>query len=248
MDSHAFDIMAASGTDHWWWEGRRRILAGVLSALQSAGDLQAGRLYDLGCGVGTNLGVLELFGETVGLEGSHEAVDHAHRLGRSNVHLADLERWRSAPADFPPGSGAVVLLADVLEHLEDETSALELAEHLLRPGGVLIVTVPALPQLWGPSDEFNHHRRRYTARSLAGILSRRFAVRRLTYFNALLFLPIAVARFVSRHLERPGAEEVEMPSRPVNRMLKTIFGWESSLLRRMDFPIGVSLLCVATRR
>jgi len=247
MDRHAFEIMAESGTDHWWWEGRRRILSGVLSTLRSAGDLPAGRLYDLGCGVGTNLDVLERFGETVGLEGAREAVDHAHRLGRSNVRLADLDQWRNAP-DLEPASGSVVLLADVLEHLDDETSALELAEHLLGPRGVVIVTVPALPQLWGPSDDFNHHRRRYTARSLAAVVSRHFAVRRLTYFNALLFPPIAVARLVSRYFARPGAEEVEMPSRPINALLKTIFGWESSLLRRFDLPIGVSLLCVATRR
>jgi hypothetical protein len=141
----------------------------------------------------------------------------------------------------------VVLLADVIEHLDDEDSDLALADRLLAPGGALVITVPALPALWGPSDEFNHHRRRYTRTTLSRAVRQRFAIERLTYFNFLLFAPIALARAASKLARRPGHEEIGLPPAPLNLALRELFSAEAGLLARGDLPVGVSLLCVARK-
>ncbi|MGA2384867.1 MAG: methyltransferase domain-containing protein [Gemmatimonadales bacterium] len=246
MDESAYRMMAADERRHWWWCGRRAILGRVLNDLFAAGVAPRGTLYDLGCGVGANLGLLERFGPAVGYDSADAAVVLAHSLGRANVHKADLALGEEAlPAEQPPGR--VVLLADVLEHLNDERPALALAARLLLPGGILLATVPALPWLRGQADEFTHDRRRYTRGSLVAAIEPRFRIRRVTYFNSLLLGPIAAVRLLSRILRLPGAEEAKLPSRPVNALLKLIFEAEAPLLARADLPIGVSLLCVAEK-
>lgn len=247
MDAAAYEMMARNEDRHWWWSGRRAILTTLLEDLRAKGALPEGVLYDLGCGVGSNLPVLARFGEAVGLDGSPLAVEAAHRLGRTGVRYADLARGIESIADIPPASGAAVLMADVLEHLDDEVPALDVARHLLKPGGVFIATVPAFPMLWGPSDEFNHHRRRYTRGTLGAAVSKVFRVERMSYFNSALFPGVAVARALSRRLKRPGAEEIALPPAPVNAALTRLFSAERHLLARADLPFGVSLLCVARR-
>lgn len=247
MDATAYEMMARDEDRHWWWSGRRAILETILDELRDRGGLPKGTLYDLGCGVGSNLAVLARYGDALGLDGSALAVDAAHRLGRANVRFADLSRGLEAVADLAPASGAVVLMADVLEHLDDERPALELARHLLAPGGVFVATVPAFPMLWGPSDEFNHHRRRYTRDTLGAAVSQVFRVERMSYFNAALFPAVAVARALSRRLKRPGAEEIALPPPAINAALTRLFRAERHVLSRADLPFGVSLLCVARR-
>lgn len=247
MDAAAFEMMARDEDRHWWWSGRRAILGTILDDLRARGELPGGALYDLGCGVGSNLAVLARYGEAIGLDGSPLAVEAAHRLGRDGVRFADLARGIDAVADYPASSGALVLMADVLEHLDDERPALELARHLLAPGGVFVATVPAFPMLWGPSDEFNHHRRRYTRRTLRAAVSQVFRVERMSYFNAALFPAVVVARALSRRLNRPGSEEIGLPPAPVNAALTRLFRAERHLLARTDLPFGVSLLCIARR-
>lgn len=247
MDARAYEMMAQSEERHWWWSGRRVILRSVLRDLYARG-LPPGRLYDLGCGVGSNLGVLGEFGEALGVDGSELAVRAARARGRNNVEFANLAAGRSALDAYPAGSGAVVLLADVLEHLDDEYDALAMAERLLAPGGALVITVPAFPFLWSASDEFNHHRRRYTRATLARAVRPLFELERLSYFNFWLFGPIAIARVLSTLARRPGHEEIGLPPAPINHLLRGILSSESALLARTDLPFGVSLLCVARKR
>ena len=246
MDDRAYGLMAAAESRHWWWCGRRAILGRVLSDLFTKGVAPRGALYDLGCGVGANLEMLERFGPAVGYDGADTAVALAHSLGRTNVYKADLSLGEAALSDAQP-PGGVVLLADVLEHLDDEGPALALAARLLVPGGILIATVPALPWLWGPPYEFNFDLRRYTRRALAAVIAPRFRIRRMTFFNSLLLGPIAAMRFASRLLRLPGVEEAKLPSRPVNALLRMIFSAEAPLVARADLPLGVSLLCVAQK-
>lgn len=242
MDTDYYTILDAVQEQHWWYAARRTILARVLQRVFAAG-VPEGKLYDLGCGVGANLQVLEKFGPTLGIDMSPEAIEFCRRRGRDNVVLADLNSLQGIPDD----SGSVVVLADVIEHLDDERPCLQAAHRALAPGGALIVTVPAYMFLWGPADELNHHKRRYTAERLRRVIEPSFRIDHLTYFNTLLFGLVAAGRFGEILFRRGGDDTAKLPPAPVNRALEAIFKAEARVVPQRRLPFGVSLLCVGRK-
>ena len=200
-------------------------------------------ILDVGCGTGTNLAELSRFGVVSGVESEPRAVDHCREAGW-NVTLSSGDEL-----PFDAGAFDVVTLLDVIEHVPEDATILAEARRVLRPGGVLLVTVPAYGWMWGAQDEISHHYRRYTARSLrASLRGTGFAPMRLTYFNTLLFPPIAAIRLVRRLLPKRGPAhsdfELNEPGR-VNAMLGRAFGLEAGIVRRVDLPFGVSVAALA---
>lgn len=242
MDRDYYTTLNSVQERHWWYTARRKILERVLRQTYAEG-LPSGSLYDLGCGVGANLPVLEKFGPTLGIDMSPEAIDFCRARGRTNVQVADLNRLDG----IPDASGAVVVLADVIEHLDDEGPCLSAAYRALAPGGALIVTVPAFMFLWSPADDLNHHRRRYTAQSLRRVIEPQFRIQHLTYFNSLLFGLVVAGRVVEKVLHRGGDDMAHVPPPVINRTLATVFGAEAGVVPNKTLPFGVSILCVARK-
>jgi len=118
---------------------------------------------------------------------------------------------------------------------------------LLKPGGTLVLTVPAYRWLWSPHDDALGHHRRYTARSLwrlakgAGLQPSR-----TTYFNTILALPVMGVRLL-RRWRGIRSHDLFRPPAPVNALLARIFILEATLLRLVNFPFGVSVLLIAQR-
>jgi SAM-dependent methyltransferase len=225
---------------HWWFVVRRRL---VLEQARRWAQARLQEILEVGCGTGATLRDLSACfpGATVrGVEPCPAALQLAAAAG-SQVMAGSFEH-------IPVATGAIDLLLalDVLEHLDDDRAGLLEAARVLRPGGRLILTVPALPALWGPHDELNGHRRRY---SRAALLDRTaaagFRVERATFFNTVL-LPLALGeRSVARLRGR--ASPVTPPTALVNEVLRRAFALELPVLRRTDLPTGLSLLLVATR-
>ena len=228
---------------HWWYAARRQILSSVLDDEVKKG-IPEGKLYDLGCGVGANLPILSRFGKVVGVDGSPEAVKFCHSRGFSDVTLGDLNRLDN----LQEGSANVVVLADVIEHLEDEGPCLTAAHRLLAPGGVLLITVPAFMFLWSPADDINHHQRRYTEGSLRSVVGKLFDIERTTYFNSFLFGAVLAGRVVEKLLSRGGDDMAHVPPGPINSILRAVFAAETPFVRKAHLPFGVSILCVARKR
>lgn len=229
---------------HWWFIGRRRILLDVLERrLGPAPGRHA--ILDVGSGTGTMIEHLSRFGDVRGVDFDPEAIRFCRERGVQAV-----ERIEGDRLPFADGSFDVVTSFDVLEHIEDDGAMLAEMHRVLRPGGTLLLAVPALPFLWGPQDEISHHHRRYRHAELgAAVTAAGFRLERLTYFNTLLFPPIAAVRVLG--LNRGSGEAQSdfrlVPGARVNRLLARLFGAEARLLRRRDLPIGVSLLALAER-
>jgi SAM-dependent methyltransferase len=243
VDAEYYATLDAVQERHWWYAARRTILERVLERVFAEG-VPEGTIYDLGCGVGANLPVLERFGRTLGVDMSAEAVAFCRARGHRNVEQADLNTL----AGIEDGAASVVVLADVIEHLDDELPCLNAARRALAPNGVLIVTVPAYMFLWSPADEINHHRRRYTSRRLRKVIEPLFAIEHVTYFNTLLFGLVLVGRVLESALRRPGNDMAAVPSAPVNTALQNIFAAEAGIVPRRRLPFGVSILCIARKR
>jgi len=235
---------------HWWFVGRRRILLQVLNRYLGNGDRDRRRILDVGCGTGTMLTYLASYGKAQGVDIDEEAIGYCRERGLTDVRLGSAETL-----PFEDGSFDLVTALDVVEHLDDDAAALREIHRVLRPGGKLLMTVPAHPFLWGDQDEVNLHKRRYVASEVRDRLTAtEFEVLRLTYINALMFAPIAAIRMLRRleHRLRPritAQSDFRYPApRPLNYVLGWIFGAEAPIVRRIDIPFGVSILALAEAR
>jgi len=227
---------------HWWFRGRRLI---VRDTLERWTPPDPRRIVEVGCGTGGLLLSLQSrwpAATVTGVEVNPRAVARARERG------CDAREGRFEELPVEPGSTDLLLALDVLEHLADDRPAVAAAREALRPGGRLILTVPALPALWSSHDEVNDHYRRYERPPLTRLVSAAgFRVDRTTFFNTLL-LPLAVLeRAVLRRLGRRPSLGLTVPPRPVNEALREVLALEAALLRRRDLPVGLSLLLVATR-
>jgi SAM-dependent methyltransferase len=124
---------------------------------------------EVGCGQGALATLLARRFEYVG----YEPDEVSYLVARDR--LARLERGHvvnSPVPDEPERNFDVVGAFEVLEHIEDDTAALTSWIRWLRPGGHLLLSVPANPARFGPADEYAGHFRRYTRDGLRTLLER----------------------------------------------------------------------------
>jgi len=251
---------------HWWVTGMHRVTWALLATAQGsdlsiprAMERQAmlarqprpahaipggwlpgqarGRVLDVGCGPGWDLAALPegLFG--VGLDRVMTW------LGCPPLVQGDAKRL-----PFAAGAFDLVLALDLLEQEGlSPDQALREACRVLRPGGSLLVRVPAQPWLYGPHDRTFGGARRYRRQELGAMVEDAgFRISRLTYANSLLFPAEAISRLLQRAGIISGDDLCPVPG-PVNRCLTWALALEAHWLVTHDLPFGLSLLCLAER-
>jgi SAM-dependent methyltransferase len=235
MDPTLWEEISAVEDRHWWFTARRSIILHLVSQLAPRGA----SVLDIGCGTGFTLEALAARFDAWGLEPDAGVRARTRPSVRDRV-LAGDTRDRSALGDR---TFDVVLLLDVLEHVEDDRAELASAMAALAPGGKLVITVPANPSLWSDHDERNGHYRRYTEESLRALLTAAgLAPALLTHINARLY-PLAR---LHRKLGSASSAELRIPPTPINALFRRIFASERHHLAR-GYRDGLSLLGVATR-
>lgn len=241
MERAVFDRMAELDQDHWWFLARRRILKRLIERVVK--PPKKARLLEVGCGTGHNLAMLKAFGslEASELDRCARAVANQRLPGKvKNAKLPDLSMFKRNGYDL-------IALLDVLEHVPDDLAALRAIHMRLKPGGALLLTVPANPWMWSAHDAAHHHFRRYTRRQLEELFLRSgLKIQLLSYFNSLLFPLVAAARIAGKLTRRRSADD-ELPAGPINSVLNAIFGLEAGLIGRLPLPFGVSLVAVVRR-
>jgi SAM-dependent methyltransferase len=240
MERIVYDRMAELDSRHWWYRARRDILARLIERKLTLPP--SARILEIGCGTGHNLPMLGRFGQVDGIEIDDEARSIAsRRLGRP-VGFAPLPELPGVPdANYD-----LVALLDVIEHIEDDETSLRSVARKLKPGGKILITVPAHPWMWSAHDEANHHYRRYTRKGLEALIRRSgLMVELISYFNSLLFPLAATARFAGRLVGRESSGDA-LPPAPINKSFEFLFGLERHLIGRISFPPGVSLVAVAS--
>jgi len=240
MERIVYDRMAELDEVHWWYTARRRILSSLIERIvRPPADAQ---ILEVGCGTGHNLKMLERFGTVDGIEIDEAARAVAEkRLGRS-VSSAPLPGLKGVER----GHYDLVAALDVVEHIDDDRATIDALASCLKPGGKLLVTVPAHQWMWSAHDELNHHKRRYSKRGLRNLIDGSpLHLERIGYFNSLLF-PIAVgARLATRVTGRGGGDDA-LPPRPVNYLFERIFAAERPFVGAVPLPPGLSLFAVAS--
>ena len=241
MERAVYDRMAEIDGEHWWFAARREIVAGLIE--RHVSNKPERRILEIGCGTGSNLAMLSRYGRVDAVEPDGPARELATQRSGIKVRAGTLPDG----VELEDGVYDLIVLLDVLEHIPDDKGTLEALRTKLAPGGKIIVTVPAMPWLWSSHDAAHHHHRRYTAANLAEVFARSgLKVRYRSYFNTLLFPLIVAARAAGKLLGRETGDDA-MPPRPVNSVLKGLFGFERHLVGRASLPFGVSLALVAER-
>jgi len=228
------EAYASVEDDHWWFAGRRAIVRAALGRLLPSGS----SLLDVGCGTGGLTAALAQRYRVEGVDPSPAAAAQARARGLL-VHLLELGE------ELPRGFDAVGAF-DVLEHVRDDLGLARRLTAATRRGGLVVVTVPAFPMLWGPMDETAGHVRRYRLAQLAAVMEAA-GLRRVhaTYFNTLLFPAYAAARLAG--LPRKG-RELAPPGPLVNRVLRRVLELEAPLASRLRMPVGGSILYLGRKR
>jgi SAM-dependent methyltransferase len=245
VDSELYPLMAQVEDSHWWFCSRRAIVASVISRL---GLSPGAMILEPGCGTGGNFAMLGRFGEVYAMDSDLEACNFSSARKTAIVRQGQLPER----VPFENVSFELVVLIDVLEHLDRDQETLTVLSQRLKPGGWLLATVPAFPFLWSRHDATHHHQRRYVAGELRGLFERAgFAVDYLSYYNFLLFPAIAAARLLGRLRKSIPQHEHDLRNHSgvVNSFLRTVFSSERYALgRHISVPFGVSLLLIARRR
>lgn len=244
MMRHTYAILYDVEQTHWWHRGRRRILAGFVEEICRNFTDRRPRILDVGCGTGANLIMLSKSGDAEGVDISPDALEFCRQRGLDNVRLGSAEE-----IPYEDGSFDLVTALDVVEHLDDDLAGLREMRRVLKPDGRILLFVPTFMFLWGVQDDVSHHRRRYRLTELRRTVEQAgFEVERTTYANITFFAPILLVRIFMRltGLRTETENTINIPA--FNGIFAGVLGAESNILRHMNFPFGVSGICVAKVR
>ena len=224
------------------------------SVLIQAIPLESKVVVDVGCGTGANIASLADQYECVGIDPSEVAVEHARRRFPDVTFLHGL--GLEGLGDLAARTDAFLLM-DVLEHVEDDRKLLTEVVDSLRPGGHILITVPANMRLWSEHDVSHGHYRRYDPEMLRAVWEDLPVTELLvSHFNSRLYPIVRMLRVLSKRRGHAGGEEgsdLSMPLRPANAVLRRLFRGESRrLVRALDrgtpgYRRGVSLVAVLRR-
>ncbi|HEY0044695.1 MAG TPA: class I SAM-dependent methyltransferase [Allosphingosinicella sp.] len=240
MERIVYDRMAELDERHWWYRARRAILADVIR--RKVKLPRDARILEIGCGTGHNLEMLQAFGKADGIEIDPAARAMAEqRLGRT-IGSAPLPQLTGVE----DGAYDMVAILDVLEHVEEDREALQSIARKLKPGGRILITVPAHPWMWSAHDVVNHHKRRYTRKGFKAVIAEAgLKLETVSWFNSLLFPLAAAARLAGRVTGKEDSDDA-LPPRPVNALFEAVFGLERYWVGRLPLPPGVSLLAIVS--
>ena len=243
MNIHEYKKMYDIEENYWWFAAKRKILIDIVKRLTINPH---GIILDVGCGTGIMVSALNKIRTAYGLDFS---VDGIKFCRQRNLNRTALGNVMNLP--FRDESFEVVTCFDLLEHFEDDLTAINELARVCKKGGFLITTVPAYQSLWSIHDISLHHKRRYSLSSYKKLfLEAKLNIIKISYYNTFLFPIIFVARklreLFTRSKEIKSDFYIDIP--PLfNRMFFHIFKSESKVLNFINLPFGLSILSISRK-
>lgn len=249
FDAPSFEFLYEVEKRHFWHLGRREIILDIMK--RNIPDLAASKMLEIGCGNGNVLAYLKQ--NVADIDGG-DVFWGGLRFCRQRVPSANLYHLDVMALPFVE-SYDIIGLFDVLEHIDDDEKALKEIKRALKPGGNLVLTVPANKLLWSQFDADSHHKRRYSRAELAAKLEQNgFVIKKITFFIFFLFPLLAFIRIAGKVLHKAdrefkGKAHLEEKNIPLlNTFFLGLLRLERQLIRYFGLPFGTSLLVLAQKK
>jgi ubiquinone/menaquinone biosynthesis C-methylase UbiE len=231
--------------ENWWFVSRRDI---ILKLIKNEGIKPTEKILEIGCSGGPLIKLLTEEGYTniSGIDISQEAIDQCVAKGIDNVKVIDASKTLFGNNEFD-----LLIASDILEHIKEDKSTLFDWIRVLKPNGTFIIFVPAFNFLWSEHDRVNKHYRRYDRVSLNKLLEETgFIVKRVSYWNFLVFIPTYLVRTFERFLLKQDIKSKDQLYKlnPIlNGLLIILLKFENILLKYNNLPFGVSIFAVCKK-
>ena len=229
---------------HWWNISRRDIILKLIDPLINDGM----KVLDIGCSSGSLIDKLNCNNslDIHGIDISSEAIKYSKNKGIRNTQTMNADKLKFKDKEFD-----IIIASDVLEHIENDNEALLEWKRVLKDNGFAIIFVPAIMALWSHNDIYSEHFRRYEKpQFLEQLISSGFNIKRSSYWNFTLFIPIFIFRRLQRIVSTKDNNyktELKKSNPFINKLLKIVLLVENRILNKINFPIGVSLFAVCKK-
>ena len=223
---------------HWWFKARREIIYSIIKKNINFKNKKI-NILDFGAGSGTNIKMLNNFGKVHVYERDKKISDFLKEKFKNFENIKIVEQPKSN--EFFD----LILVADVIEHIQDDDNILKYLSNLLNKDGQILITVPAFNFLFSSKDRILHHYRK----NLKKIISKYFNIIKLSYYNFFLFVPIVLSIIFLKIFRINFIESVEKkPISFLNSILFKVFLSEKYLLDFLNLPFGISLITLAKKK
>ncbi|MCL4417278.1 MAG: class I SAM-dependent methyltransferase [Actinobacteria bacterium] len=241
MRKNLYQEMYRLEESHWWHIAKREI---TLKLLKKYFAKNNPKILDIGCGTGKNLEELSKFGETWGVDASDEAISYCRKRKFKNLKLSKAEN-----TGFKKNTFDIVTAFDLLEHIDDK-KAVEEIKKILKPKGLIIVTVPAYKKLWSKWDEILNHKRRYNEKQITELFPKKdFEILKISYFNSFLVIPAYFIRKAKSSLySKDYPSDFKLGSPLINNLMLAISRIEQIVIRKGKVPFGTSIVCLIQKK
>ena len=246
MEHAEYEVMYRVDDVHWWYQGMQRITRQVLDRLLARHELQPPlKILDAGCGTGAVMKYLSAYGGVTGFDFSAEALRFSRQRG-----LTRLTRASAVEIPFAADQFDLIVSFDVICAIgaKDEVALREF-RRILKPGGLVVLRLPAYDWLRSRHDEVAHNVHRFTRDELAAKLARcGFEPVHLSYANTVLFPLVLIKRLSERVLKpAPSGSDLAIDPGPLNRVFRAILYAEAPLVRSVGLPFGLTVVAVGRR-
>jgi len=239
MQEENYQAMQELEKNNWWYKGKRDLFLRILQKL----DRKFDSCLDVGCGVGSNFKILNRFSKKViGIDPFESAIKYSKKHDYDKLLKMSIEKLTFKE------SFDLVLCSDVLEHIDDKLALAQISK-VLKPGGILIFSVPAHNYLWGPTDIISNHIKRYEKQELKDLL-KDFKIIKLGYWNFTMFPPnLLFLKILSiLHKGNKPKNTLQFTPKPLNKLFYSILKYENKLFINAKLPQGVSIIGICQKK